>query len=120
MSGLGDDLDENYHLFLHDAVATGCVWGLEGPAGWALCDSESFPDSQVMPFWSQPEFAQSHCVDEWQVYKVVAVSTEEFLDEWLPGMHDDEIIVGVNWNAELAGQEVEPLDLLEDFDAALD
>ncbi|BFM09061.1 DUF2750 domain-containing protein [Halioxenophilus aromaticivorans] len=120
MSALGDDLDENYSRFITDAADTGCVWGLEGPDGWALCDSETFPQSQVMPFWSQPEFAESHCVDEWQGHQVVAVSTEEFLDDWLPGMHDDQLLVGINWNDELAGQEVEPLDLLEDFESALD
>ncbi|MDA9371956.1 DUF2750 domain-containing protein, partial [Porticoccaceae bacterium] len=46
----------------------------------------------------------------------VAIELEEFLDDWLPGMHSDVLMVGVNWNAELAGREVEPLDLLEDFD----
>jgi len=120
MGELNDDLDANYNQFLTDAVDTGCVWGLEGPDGWALCDSESYPDAQVMPFWSQPEFAELHCVDEWRIYKVVAVSTEEFLDDWLPGMHDDQFLVGINWNADLAGMEVEPLDLLEDFESALD
>ncbi|WP_317933344.1 DUF2750 domain-containing protein [Halioxenophilus sp. WMMB6] len=120
MTALGDDLDKNYDQFLIDALATGCVWGLEGPEGWALCDSESYPNSQVMPFWSQPEYAECHRLDEWQVYEVVAVSTEEFLDDWLPGMHDDQFLVGVNWNEELAGVEVEPLDLLEDFDNALE
>ena len=120
MTSLGEDLDSNYSQFLQDAIATGCVWGLEGPDGWALCDSELYPDSQVMPFWSQPEYAQCHCVDEWQIYQVVAVSTEEFLDEWLPGMHDDQFMVGVNWNAELEGAEVEPLDLLEDFEGAFE
>ena len=120
MTTLGDDLDENYGQFITDAADTGCVWGLEGPEGWALCDSEAYPESQVMPFWSQPEYAQNHCVDEWQGYQVIAVSTEEFLDDWLPGMHDDQLLVGINWNDDLAGQEVEPLDLLEDFEAALD
>lgn len=44
------------------------------------------------------------------------ISLEEFLDDWLPGMHEDVILVGVNWNGEMEGAEVEPLDLLEDVD----
>jgi hypothetical protein len=44
---------------------------------------------------------------------------EEFLDDWLPGLHSDVILVGVNWNSTLDGEEIEPLDLLEEFDAEL-
>lgn len=120
MNSLSDDIDQNYNLFIEEAITTGCVWGLEGPEGWALCDSESFSGATVMPFWSQPEYAKVHCQEEWQDYQVVPVSTEEFLDDWLTGMHDDQIIVGINWNDDLAGMETEPLDLLEDFEKALD
>ncbi len=45
---------------------------------------------------------------------------EEFLDDWLPGMHSDVLLVGVNWNVDLEGAEIEPLDLLEEFEAELD
>jgi hypothetical protein len=29
-------------------------------------------------------------------------------------------MVGINWNTDLEGQEMEPLDLLEEFEAELD
>lgn len=110
------DLDENYERFMGEAEDTGCVWTLEGPDGFAVCPSNVSDTVDVMPFWSQPEFAKLHCVDEWKDYEVVPVALEEFLDDWLPGMHDDLIMVGVNWNAAMEGDEVEPLDLLEDFE----
>lgn len=113
---LSDDLDENYGRFLVEAESTGCIWGLEGPEGWALCQSNVNADLNVMPLWSQPEFAQLHCVDEWQDYKAVPISLEEFLEDWLVGMHEDVLLVGVNWNADMEGDEVEPLDLLEEFE----
>jgi hypothetical protein len=50
----------------------------------------------------------------------VAIDLEEFLDDWLPGMHNDVLMVGVNWNADLEGQEMEPLDLLEEFESELE
>ena len=31
-------------------------------------------------------------------------------------MHEDVLLVGINWNAELEGEELEPLDLLEEFE----
>lgn len=116
---LSNDRDENFDRFIVEAMETGCVWGLEGPDGWATCPSEKHSESDVMPFWSQPEFAQAHCVEEWAIYKVVPISTEELLEDWLPGMHDDVILVGVNWDAEMEGLEVEPLDLLAEFDGEM-
>jgi len=118
-SGLSSDPDINYALFIEEAIAMGCVWGLESEEGWALCPAEGNSDLDVMPFWSQPEYAQAHCADEWGHYKVVPVSLEELLDEWLPGMHEDVTLIGPNWNADMVGHELEPLDVLEDFDQAV-
>ena len=115
-SNLTEDYDENYDVFIDDALTTGCVWGLESEEGWALCPSVSNDDIDVIPLWSQPEYAQMHCVEEWSVYQPVPISLEELLDDWLPGMHDDVIMVGVNWNSELEGHEIEPLDLAEDIE----
>lgn len=115
---LSDDLDENYALFILHALELGCVWALESAEGFALCPSVENEERDVLPMWSQPEFAELHAQDEWSAYKVVPISTEELLDEWLPGMHGDLALVGVNWNQEMEGLEVEPLDLLEDIDSA--
>lgn len=115
---LTDNLDENYSRFLAEAFATGCVWGLENSEGWALCPANTNPELDVMPLWSQPEYAQKHIAEEWRDYRVVPIALEELLDDWLPGMHQDLLLVGPNWNLELEGDEVEPLDLLEDFDQA--
>ncbi|GAB1264405.1 DUF2750 domain-containing protein [Aurantivibrio infirmus] len=119
MEVLSDDPDENFERFITEAIQQGCVWGLEGPEGWALCPSEKYEEAEVMPFWSQPEFAEAHCKEEWAAYKVVAVSLEEFFDDWLPGMHSDVILSGVNWTEELEGIEIEPLDLLKEFEEEL-
>lgn len=115
---LTDNFDDNYDLFIEDALATGCVWGLESDEGWAVCPSDANDEIDVMPLWSQPEYAQVQCIEEWSHYQVVPISLEELLDEWLPGMHEDVIMLGPNWNADMEGLEVEPLDALEDFDEA--
>lgn len=112
------DEDENYRCFIGESIATGCVWGLESSDGWALSPAEN-GDLDIMPFWSQPELAKALCVEEWLDYKVIPLSLEEFLDDWLPGMHEDIILVGINWNSDMEGSEVEPLDLLNDFDQAM-
>lgn len=114
-----DDIDKSYSAFFTDAVETGCVWGLESAEGWAQCASEKHSNTAVIPFWSQPEYAQSHQQGEWQGYNVTAIALDEFLEDWLLGMHKDVLLVGINWNAQLEGEEYEPLDILHDFDQAL-
>jgi len=34
-------------------------------------------------------------------------------------MHEDVVLVGINWDSELEGTEMEPIDLLEEFDQEL-
>lgn len=116
ITALGEDFDANYECFIADAIHTGCVWGLEGPEGWALCPSVVNDKLDVLPLWSQPDYASVHCVDEWSHYQVVAIALDELLDDWLPGLHEDLTRVGINWNAAMEGDEMEPLDLLEDID----
>lgn len=113
---LSDDLDENFDRFIVEALEQGCVWVLQAGEGYVVCGSENHDDMDVMPFWSQREFAEIHCKDDWADYQPLAVDVQEFLDDWLPGMHDDLILAGINWDADLIGEEIEPLDLLEEFD----
>ena len=119
MEPLSQNSEENFDRFIVEAIETGCVWALEGEEGFALCPSEKNDDIDVMPFWSQPEFAQAACVDEWSVYKPVPIALEEFLDDWIDGMHEDLLLIGVNWNPDLEGMEIEPLDLVEEFDSEM-
>lgn len=116
MTELTDDFSENIDRFIVEALENGCVWGLQSEEGWALCDSEKHDDTDVIPLWSQESFAQFHCQDDWKHYTPVAIELEEFLEDWLPGMHEDVLLVGVNWNNDLEGEEMEPLDLLEEFE----
>ncbi len=116
---LTDDFEKNYLQFFTDAIDTGCVWGLESDEGWAQCNSEKYPDIAVIPFWSQPEYAEHHRQGEWANYAVVAIAVDEFMDDWLTGMHEDVLLVGINWDEELAGEDYEPLDVLAEFEQAL-
>lgn len=110
---LGENEESNYRLFLEQVRETGQIWGLYGDDGWALCPSIEFEDTEVFPFWSDERYAAAVCTDEWKVYRPRAISIEDFLSEWLPGIHEDNAMVGPNWDAELTGMEIEPADLAE-------
>lgn len=116
---LSDDFEDNCARFLPECAEQGCVWALEGEEGFALCESEKYPRTEVMPFWSQQEFAELHADGDWADYRAVAIDLEEFMDDWLTGMHEDVLLVGINWNDELEGIELEPLDLLEQLEQEL-
>jgi hypothetical protein len=116
---LSDDDTENLDRFIVEAIASGCVWSLQAGEGWALCGSEKYEKTDVMPFWSQEAFAKVHCKDDWKGYQPLAIELGEFLEDWLTGMHADVILVGINWDESLDGVEIEPLDLLEEFDQEL-
>jgi hypothetical protein len=121
MHPLSDDVQENLDRLVVESLENGCIWGLkDSDDNWALVGSTDNDSIDVIPFWSAQELAQVLCNGDWDVYQPVAIEMEEFLDDWLPGMHADVLMVGINWNEDLEGQEMEPLDVLEEFDAELD
>jgi len=121
MQPVSEDFQESFDRLIVESLQNGCIWALRDQQGnWAMVDSDVVADVPVIPFWSDEKMAASLCNQEWTIYQPVAIAIEEFLDDWLVGMHQDVIRAGINWNQDLEGQEVEPLDLLEEFEAELE
>ncbi|MBB1487113.1 DUF2750 domain-containing protein [Oceanospirillum sediminis] len=118
MTRLTDNLDDNHALFVEEIRFNGELWSLESDDGWVVVDSEEFEDTDVMPFWSDKDDAEAHCVGEWSDYQVSKIEIEEFVQEWLPELDEDGVLVGTNWNSELEGLEVEPKSLAENLAGA--
>jgi hypothetical protein len=112
---LTDDLQSNYERFIARVREEGTLWGLKDEEGWAICPSNEY-DCDVYVFWSNEAYARQHCKDEWSGYRPAAIELESFLADWLPGMERDGYLVGVEFNSDLAGLEVEPSALAEDLD----
>ena len=111
MSKLTDNLDANFQLFIEEVRESGQVWGLRYGENWVVCRSAEFEDADVMPLWSAEGDARLHCVDEWADYEPEVIELEEFLDIWINDLDEDDVLVGPNWNADLEGQELEPIEL---------
>lgn len=112
---MSDEFRINYERFIDQANELEIVWNLQSADGFAICESSEFDDTQVMPFWSIEEDALAACVDDWKQYKPNPVRIDDFIDAWLHGMDEDEMYVGINWNGELEGVEIEPVMLIEDL-----
>ena len=112
---MSNDFRINYERFVDQANELEIVWNLKSTDGFAICESSEFDDAQVMPFWSLEKDAKDACVDDWIIYKPNPVRIDDFIDAWLHGMDEDEMYVGINWNSELEGVEIEPVMLIEDL-----
>lgn len=106
---------ECYENFIDEVLNTEIIWGLSNEEGWASCDSNDFEGRTTIPFWSDEKLAQALCVDDWSDYKATPIRFDDFIDAWLHGMHEDEVLAGINWDNELIGPEVEPIMLIEDL-----
>ena len=107
--------DIPYRAFVKKIVANDEVWGLEGEEGLAISSSSENDEQDVIPFWSEESLAQSVAADDWAAFKPSSMTLAEFMENWLTGMHNDELLVGTDWDASLVGKEIEPLALALDL-----
>ncbi|WP_110457989.1 DUF2750 domain-containing protein [Shewanella algidipiscicola] len=103
--------------FIDNVKEHQAVWGLQDETGegWVVCDSSEYEETDVMPLWSSEAQAKVHCTDEWQDYQPAAISLEEFLEYWVKDLHDDGVLVGVDWIAEQECLELDPIDLAKNL-----
>jgi hypothetical protein len=92
------------------------VWGLQDSDGsWAICESQKESSLDVLLVWSDQKLARERAVAEWAGFKPVSIDLQEFVDQWLRGMHYEGGLVGPNWDAELSGAEIKPAELAKRF-----
>lgn len=108
------DMQANYSHFVNRVRSSGTVWGVKNLNGWAICPSNE-RDCDVYTFWSDKAYAKRHCNGPWANYKPAPIALDSFLQNWLPGLQRDGHLVGVQFNADLAGLEVEPSKLATDI-----
>ena len=106
---------ENHRRFVERVAASGIVWGLKNAAGWAVCDSNGEQGGDVMPFWSDRAYAVRAAVDDWSDYEPTEIPIAVFIDRWLQGMTEDEVLVGTNWDTSNRGFEIAAAELAEEL-----
>ena len=84
---------------------------------WSIRDAAGFPapadpaGHRAMPFWSKPSRAErvTGTVPAYRDFAVVEIPVGDWLDNWLPGLQRDGLLVGVNWaGARATGYDVAP------------
>lgn len=108
--------EQEIDQFVAQALKAREVWALQYPdGGFAICPSNDFDEVDVYVVWSNEADAKACCEDDWKNLVPVAIDLDEFVEDWLPGMYEDGLLVGPDWDSELAGPEIAALELAKRF-----
>lgn len=100
------------------------VYGLESEEGFAISDSADYDDEngepvEVICFWSEEAAAASCAKEAWANYQVVEIPLAEFMENWCIEMNNEGLLAGIDFDANLSGSEIEPLELALELAKAL-
>jgi hypothetical protein len=115
MSQQEEIIESKYNQFVERVAATKLVWGLKSKTGWANTESAEDEEVSVIPFWSERAYAKICARDDWKTYSPTEVPLSIFLEDWCMGMAENDTLVGVNWDANMLGKEVEALEVILDI-----
>lgn len=83
---------QRYEYFVKRVAETREVWGLFRN-GWALATKDD--GTLVFALWPEREFAQLCAEFEWEGYQAQAFALDELLDELLPQLQHDGLVLGI-------------------------
>lgn len=93
------------------------VYILQSEEGFATSFSEEYEYEdgshlEVICFWSTEELAKKSCFNQWESHQFQALDLAVFLEEWLFGMFEEVALAGINFDQDVHGEEIDPLDLV--------
>jgi len=94
------DAEARYRHFIGVISDWEEVWGLFDN-GWALASTDE--ERTVFPLWPAKEYATLCAVNEWHGYKEKSFSLDEMLDELLPSLQTDNILLGIFYTVKNRG-----------------
>ncbi len=108
---------KKYQEFLKTVVKKGKVYSLGNDEGIASAESFLFRTEQdeaagMIFFWSEKRLAEVHSKAEWGDYEPQEIPLATFLENVCIGLETDGYITAVNFDANLIGYEVRPLELV--------
>lgn len=97
--------------FSQAVIESGELWVLSVDDEFVVVDSIEFDNTDVMPIFSSQAKAQALCVDDWSSYQPLAIELETFFEEWLPSLDQDQVMLALDLDENLVGDELEPFKL---------
>jgi hypothetical protein len=115
---LKSDGPTRYAHFVSQVSDWALVWGLRSRDGWVMISNST--GKPMFPVWPHEEYANLLAVGEWANAAPVSVEVHEWVDKWLPGLHEDDTKVAVFPTPAGKGVVVEALHLQRDIEAELE
>ena len=86
------------HRFVSAICRTKVLWSIEDAAGFPAPKTAS--GHRAMPFWSTLLGAKSivRNAKAYAAFAPVEIPLEDFMGEWLPRLHQDGLVVGIDWS----------------------
>jgi len=92
---LKTDIRKQYKYFIKKVTAFGEVWSLKDQDGWVTL---GVGDKDFFPIWPKKEFADICIGEEWSNCYAECIELEEFLEEWIHNLSENDIKPTVMWN----------------------
>jgi hypothetical protein len=108
-----EHIQQEYEAFLQEVLNNREIWFLENDDGMACQNALEHEDRMSILFWSNGMQAENERAEEFEHLEAHSLSLYELIFHWLPNMAEEQVVCGLNWNADDGGLEVEPLDLLK-------
>jgi hypothetical protein len=110
------DIELKHTRFLKEVIKNKEVYTLKNENGYVSSESNHFEDIDEEPlnlqiFWSSKKEANVCSRNVWKKenFQIDIIPLNKFLENWCAGMHQDNVIVGTNFDHKLFGHEEEPL-----------
>ena len=112
-----DIIEERHRRFIRTVCDSEIVYGLENKEGFATSSSMEHEDENGDPiviicFWAEEALAKSCITEDWSNYRISPISLSDFLENWCVGMENDGLLVGTEFDQNMFGHEVNPLELI--------
>lgn len=107
---------KRYEHFVKQVADSEEVWGLYND-GWAIATSNE--GKFVFPVWSSFEYAEMCATGDWTEYKPKMIELEEFTDELLPNLAEDDYSIGVAYLPKDEGVVIDAHHLISDIEEEL-
>lgn len=103
--------------FVKKICEDGVVYSMESNDAFALCGSNKFSTDAGEPvtvfcFWSDEILAKKCCVEDWSNFKTNEITIASFIEDWCVEIYNDSFLVGLDFDDQMIGVEVDPIDLI--------
>jgi hypothetical protein len=110
-------IEQRHEKFIRRVCESEIVWGLKNTGGLAITSSNEYEDEDEEPlgiicFWSEKALAKGCAREDWKGYEPVEIQLSEFIENWCIGMANDNLMVGSNFDLNMFGFEIDPLNLI--------